>query len=344
MTGRLRQRHTHHSHSNNERHNSELDYAHFTATYDPKSKSAADRLAFWPLLLIGAGLVVILCTQFSSSSRSNSAASEQNYNLKLITVYPWPIAANIHNIEGQTELLISNDNREAVEAVRTSIKMANSLRRRRRHKNLLLKFTNFIASLGSQDGNESKNNGDVELESYGEAKIRQYLLEHGEKCLGDNGDAIYQRYAELIDSIMSVGDDNERINSLWDHAVNLFTWCQLANEDTRGYITHGTFLKTQQILDESRLKGVGIFADDTPATDGMHYSQLLVIPSQTANDASISRDSSMEMIHTYLTESPSPPSPQELLVGVHDRVLEQWTSERYQHTDGRIDGDWLILK
>ena len=342
MTGRLRQRHTHHS--NNERHNSELNNAHFTTTYNPKSsKSAAGRLAFWPLLLLGFGLVVILCTQLSS--RSNSAASEQNYNLKLITVYPWPIAGTIHNIEGQTELLISNDNREAVEAVRTSIKMANSLRRRRRHKNLLLKFTNFIASLGSQDNNESKNNGDVELESYGEVKIRQYLLEHGEKCSGDNDYAIYQRYAEIIDSIMSAGDDNERINSLWAHAVNLFTWCQLVNEDTRGYITHGTFLKTQQILDESRLKGVGIFADDAPTTGGMHYSQLFFIPSQTTNDASVvSRDLSMEMLHTYLTESPSPPSTQELLFGVHDRVLEQWTSERYQHSDGRIDGDWLILK
>lgn len=340
MTGRLRQRHTHHS--NNERHNSELNNAHFTTTYKPKSKSAAGRLAFWPLLLIGVGLVVILCTQFSS--RSNSAASEQNYNLKLITVYPWPIADTIHNIEGQTELLISNDNREAVEAVRTSIKMANSLRRRRRHKNLLLKFTNFIASLGSQDSNESKNNGDVELESYGEAKIRQYLVEHGEKCSGDNDYAINLRYVELIDSIMSAGDDNQRINSLWAHAVNLFTWCQLANEDTRGYITHGTFLKTQQILDESRLKGLGVIADDTPATEGMHYSQLFVIPSQTTVDASITRDLSMEMLHTYLTDSPYPPSPQELLFGVHDRVLEQWTSERYQHTDGRIDGDWLILK
>eukprot|EP00986_Skeletonema_menzelii_P002741 scaffold771_cov147-Skeletonema_menzelii.AAC.9 len=334
MPGLLRQRHTHHS--NNERQNSELNDTHFTTTtYNPKSKSADRGLALWPLLLIGVG-VVFLC------SRANSAASEHSHNLKLITVYPWPIAATIHNIEGQTELLISNDNRKAVEAVRTTIKMANSLRRRKRHKSLLLKFTNFIASLGSQDSNKS-NNGDVELESYGEAKIRKYLLEHGEKCSGDNGDAIVHRYVELIDSIVSAGDDNERINSIWAYAVNLFTWCQFANEDARGYVTHGTFLKTHQILEESRLTGVGIIGGDTPATDGMHYSQLFVIPSQT-NDSSISRDLMTEMLHTYLTEFPFPASPQKLLFGVHDRVLEQWTTEPWLHTDGNLDGDWLLLK
>ena len=345
MSSLLRQRHSHH-HSNNETHKDELNAAGnitTTTTYNAKSKSAFHKISLWPLL-IGIALVVILCLQMSS--KTSSATSERKNDLKIITVYPWPIAATIHHIEGQTELLISNDNREAVGAIRTTIGMANSLRRRRRHKSILLKFTSFIASLGSQDSN--KSDGDIELESYGEAKIREYLLERGEKCLVDNDNTVFHRYGELIDLIVSAGDnDKKRINSLWDDVTSLFTWCQFANEDARGYIKHGTFLKTHQMLEESRLKGIGIIRDDTTSTGGMHYSQLFIIPIQT-NDASMSRDLSMEILHSYLTES-SPRdsftnSPKEtLLFGIHDGDLGQWTSERWIHNDGGLDGDWLLL-
>ena len=330
--GLLRQRNVHHS--NDEMQNNKFNNDVHIATYKPKSKS--NKRTFWPLL-VGVGLVVILCMQFKS--KANSSAAKQSNNLKLITVYPWPVAATIHNIEGQTELLISNDNRKAVEAVRTTIGMANSLRRKRRPKSILLKFTGFIARLGSEDSNTS--GGDIELESYGEMKIRQYLLDHGEKC----NDEIFHHYNELIDSIMSAGDDDERINSLWAHAVSLFTWCQLANEDARGYIAHGTFLKTDQILEESRLKGIGIIGGDTSSSDEMHYSQLFVIPNQTSSGAVISRDLSMEVLHAHLTQSPFHDSPQNpLLLGIHDRDLERWTSERWIQNDGKLNGDWLLLK
>ncbi len=327
MSGRLRQRHIHHS---NDETRNDFNDVQTTAIYNPNSKSADHKLSLLHLL-IGFGLVVILYIQFSS--KADSAASETNNNLKLITVYPWPAAATIHNIEGQTELLISNDNREAVAAIRTTIGMANSLRRKRRPKSILLKFTSFIARLS---GSENRNNsdGDIELESYGEVKIRQYLLNHGEKC----HDAIFQRYAEIIDSIISAGDDHERINSLWVHAVSLFTWCQFANEDARGYIAHGTLLKSNQILEESRLKGFGIIGDDAPSSDEMHYSQLFVTPNRTG-------DLSMEVLQAYLTRSPFPDSQQNpLLFGIHVGDLERWTSERWIHNDGRLDTDWLLLK
>lgn len=327
MSGLLRQRHVHHS--NDETRNDDFNDVQITTIYNPKSKSGVHKLNLVHLF-IGFGLVVILYIHFSSNA--NSSASEPNNNLKLITIYPWPLAATIHEIEGQTELLISNDNRESVGAIRTTIGMANSLRRKRRPKSILLKFTSFIARLGSEDSN--KSDGDIELEPYGEVKIRQYLLDNGEKC----NDAIFQRYGELIDSIMSAGDDHERISSLWAHAVSLFTWCQFANEDARGYITHGTFLKSHHILEESRLKGIGIIGDDTPSSDEMHYSQLFVIPNRT-------RDFSMEVLHAYLTQSPFPDSMENpLLFGIHVRDLVWWTSERWSHNDGRLDTNWLLLK
>jgi len=338
MSGSLRQRHSHHS--NSETHINEFNaVANKTHIYNPKSKSSVHKIAFWPLLL-GVVLVVFLYSQLRS--RPISTVSVQNNNLKLVTVYPWPIAATIHHIEGQTELLITKDNLEAVEAIRTSIAMANSLRRRRRYKSVLLRFTSLIASLGSQ--HSEKSDGDIELESYGETKIRQYLLEHGEKCSGDNED-IFQRYGELIDSIMSAGDDDGKISLLWDDAISLFTWCQFANEDARGYITHGTFLKSQQMLEESRIKGIGIIGADTALTDGMHYCQLFVVP-RKKNDAS--REMSTEMLHSYLTASSprdsSLDSPKPLLFGIHDGDLDQWASERWINTNGGLDGDWLQFK
>ena len=335
MSSSLRQRHN--QHINSETHINELNTVNNTYIInDPKSKFFFNKIALWSTLI---GVIFYL------SSRADSVASVQNNNnnnnLKLVTVYPWPMAATIHHIEGQTEILISKDNREAVEAIRTTIVMANSLRSRRRYKSILLRFTNFIAScLGGQDSD--KSDGDVELESYGEAKIRQYLHEHGEKCSGDNQDRSYHRYGELVDSIMSAGDDDERINLLWDDAISVFTWCQFANEDARGYITYGTFLKTQQVLEESRIKGVGIIGPDTVLTNGMHYSELFVIPSQKNEDLL------MEILHSYFSAS-SPrdslsDSPKPLLFGIHDRDLDQWTLERWIHTDGGRDGDWLLLK
>lgn len=344
MAGSLRQRHSHHS-SNSEMHinefNTIVNNTNTQYNYNPKSKSSFHKMAFWPFLLGVVGLVVILCSQLSS--RAISAASVQNNNMKLVTVYPMPIAATIHHIEGQTELLITEDNLEAIETIRASIAMANSLRRRRMYKSFLLKFTSLIASLGSQYTDKSED-GDIELEAYGETKIRQYLLEHGEKCSGHNEGAIFERYVELVDSIIIAGDDDVvKINSLWDEAIRLFTLCQFANSDARGYIKHGTFLKSQQTLEESRIKGIGIIGADDTSTDGMHYCQLFVIP-RKKKDAS-NKDLSLEMLHSYLTAS-SPrdslsDSPKPLLFSIHDSDLDQWTSERWLITNGGLDGEWL---
>jgi hypothetical protein len=297
------------------------------------------------------------------SSDATTQAQDKNNNLKVITVYPWPIAKTIHHIEGQTELLISNDNREGVEAVRTSIAMANSLRRKRRHRNLLLRITNVIAAIltsrqsGSVD-DTSSNNGDVELEAYGEAKMREYLLEHGEKCSFDdhhgksNGSgSISSDIIQLIDSIYSSNNEvNNEIenNFVWDVVIRLFTWCQLFNGHARGYITHGTFLNMQHVLEDCRLKGVGVIADTAQSMNGLHYSPLFIIPSQSENNdgARSSRDVSLQSLQSYLAMWRTTVESSPMSFAVESRYLDQWTPEQWkvESDGGGVVEGWLLLK
>ena len=333
MSGLQRRHHGHQVVSNET--NNDLD-----GNYNPKSKSSTRKQSSWPLLIgVTAILAIIFYTQ-SNTNYSNTSKSVTSNDLNLITVYPWPIASTIHKIEGKTEILITNNNRESVLAIRTSIVMANSLRRRRRRKSVLLKFTAFIASLGSRSGEVV--DGDIELEAYGEVKMREYLLEHGDKCWDDNGggNAIFQRYSEIVDTIISVGDDEERINELWDDAINLFAWCQFANSDARGYIAHGTNLKSQDVLEESRLKGVGLIGPDNTLIDGTHYSQLFIIPSGNDDDLLRSHLSESWSTGRSLSDSTSETS---LLFGIKDRDLDRWSEQWTEDNRGR-DGDWLLFK
>ncbi len=316
MPTTLRQRHGHHndessSHQQQQQLNS-IDDVTESIIYDPKKTNASSfviKIAPWSIVFGLLGLILLLHYSLSTldwstgiiPSSATTQAQDKNNNLKVITVYPWPIAKTIHHIEGQTELLISNDNREGVEAVRTSIAMANSLRRKRRHRNLLLRITNVIAAIltsrqsGSVDDTNS-NNGDVELEAYGEAKMREYLLEHGEKCSfddhhrgkGSGSGSISSDIIQLIDSIYSSNNEvNNEIenNFVWDVVIRLFTWCQISNGDARGYITHGTFLNMQHVLEDCRLNKVDSMKEEMSEVREMMY-QLLDLQQSSSSPSS----------------------------------------------------------
>ena len=385
MPTTLRQRHGHHNDESSPHHqqqqriniNNEYDDVNESSIiYNPKKTNASSliiKIAPWSLVFGVLGLILLLhqgvdWSRGTMPSSATTQAQDTNNNLKLITVYPWPIAKTIHHIEGQTELLISNDNREGIDAVRTSIAMANSLRRKRRHRNLLLRITNVIAAIltsrrqsGSVD-DTSSNNGDVELEAYGEAKMREYLLEHGEKCSFDDdhhrgkssgSGSISSDIIQLIDSIYSsnneVNNDEIENNFVWDVVIRLFTWCQLFNGHARGYITHGTFLNIQHVLEDCRLRGVGVIADTAQSMNGLHYSPLFIIPSQSENNdgARSSRDVSLQSLQSYLamwrtTVDSSPP----MSFAVEGRYLNQWTPEQYgaESDGGGVAEGWLLLK
>lgn len=385
MPTTLRQRHGHHNdESSSSRHqhqhprininNESIDDVTESIIYNPKKTKASSfiiKIAPWSIVF---GLLCLILLLYYSLSTldwsrgiilSSATTQDKNNNLKLITIYPWQIAKTIHRIEGQTELLISNDNREGVEAVRTSIAMANSLRRKRRHRNLLLRITNVIAAISTsrQSGSvddTSSNNGDVELEAYGEAKMREYLLEHGEKCSFDDdhrgkssgGGSISSDIIQLIDLIYSSNNEvNNEIenNFVWDVVIRLFTWCQISNGHARGYITHGTFLNMQHVLEDCRLKGVGVIADTAQSMNGLHYSPLFIIPIQSENNdgAQSSRDVSLQSLQSYLamwrtTVDSSPP----MSFAVEGRYLNQWTPEQWkvERDGGGVAEGWLLLK
>ena len=131
--------------------------------------------------------------------------------------------------------------------------------------------------------------------------------------------------------------------------IRLFTWCQLFNGHARGYITHGTFLNTQHVLEDCRKKRVGVIADTAQSMNGLHYSPLFIIPSQSENNdgARSSRDVSLQSLQSYLAmwrttvDSSTPMS-----FAVESRYLDQWTPEQWKvESDGggAVEG-WLLLK
>ena len=67
--------------------------------------------------------IIIIILQYRSSSHHDNTLIRKD--LKLITIYPHSLPHNlIHEMSGQTELLITNDNRNVVNAIRTGIGMA----------------------------------------------------------------------------------------------------------------------------------------------------------------------------------------------------------------------------
>ena len=132
-------------------------------------------------------------------------------DLKLITIYPHSLPHNlIHEMNGQTELLITNANQNVVNAIRTTIGMTNNLSGhnndnshtgRRRKKGgivgLLLGLSNYIAHLLEEESSSSSSSsssimkeeasstilpGDVILEAYDKVMVRNYLVKYGGKC------------------------------------------------------------------------------------------------------------------------------------------------------------------
>ena len=239
---------------------------------------ASSQCRFLALLLLFFVIIIstaIIIIQYRSSSHHDNTLIRKD--LKLITIYPHSLPHNlIHEMSGQTELLITNDNRNVVNAIRTSIGMANNLllvqydknnnnQGRRRKKGgivgVLLGLSNFIANLIAEESSSMKEEasiipGDVTLEAFDKVKIRNYLVKYGGKCSlyhdhqdsehKDDGEDTYNtillRYDELhtLMKERATVDDNNLLDVLWNRIIQLFTWCQFVNEDSHGYIAFGT--------------------------------------------------------------------------------------------------------
>ena len=242
-------------------------------------------------IIISTAIIII---QYRSSSHHDNTLIRKD--LKLITIYPHSLPHNlIHEMSGQTELLITNDNRNVVNAIRTSIGMANNLQYnknnnqgRRRKKGgivgVLLGLSNFIANLIEEESSSMKEEasiipGDVILEAFDKVKIRNYLVKYGGRCSSyhdhqdneheeddeDTYNTILLRYDELhtLMKEKATVDDNALLNALWNRIIQLFTWCQFVNEDAQGYIAFDTSIigkdsTLQATLEEARVNGVGI--------------------------------------------------------------------------------------
>ena len=242
---------------------------------------ASSQCRFLALLLLFFTTIIstaIIIIQYRSSSHHDNTLIRKD--LKLITFYPHSLPHNlIHEMNGQTELLITNDNRNVVNAIRTSIGMANNLllvqynknnnnQGRRRKKGgivgVLLGISNFIANLIEEESSSSSSMkeeasiipGDVILEAFDKVKIRNYLVKYGGKCSSyhdhqdneheeddeDTYNTILLRYDELhtLMKEKATVDDNALLDALWNRIIQLFTWCQFVNEDAQGYIAFDT--------------------------------------------------------------------------------------------------------
>lgn len=294
-------------------------------------------------ILFTIGIAVLLLLFASPLLKGTSSADDRN--LKLITVYPRSVSERIHTSEGQTELLVTDDNRDVVDVIRTTIGMINNLKRNRRKKGgimgIVLGMVNFISSLGKPA--ENSQTGEVLVEAYDVLKMRQYLLKYGNQCLGDSGaeNNILQRYDELVSSLKSTDEYDKKIgDASWNKVVQLFAWCQFANGDARGYVSHG--LKgtgLQQHLENARLNGVGISAKQSTGSgevNEVQYTPLFVMPAWN-DDGSfrISNSIAKEILQSHLESTPTPKEEfRPLLFEIRDVDL-QLAKERH--------GEWIFL-
>ena len=103
---------------------------------------------------------------FQSISNDSSKITD----LKLITVYPRSLSSMIHEMDGQTELLVTDTNHNAINAIRQGIGMANSLqyitkgskKKRKGIAGILLGISNYISSkMSGVDNNKEGAAGEV---------------------------------------------------------------------------------------------------------------------------------------------------------------------------------------
>ena len=159
------------------------------------------------IIILALTLVILQYNPSQSQTFSNNNDAIQRQDLKLITIYPHQITSQIHNLKSQTELLITDSNKEAIDAIRIGIAMSNNLhyhhhnikstnnsnRIRKRKKGVvgvLLGISNFITTLRSSSSSSSNVAeeaqgyipGEVVLVAYDEIMIRNYLVDFGGKC------------------------------------------------------------------------------------------------------------------------------------------------------------------
>ena len=254
----------------------ELFAKHYKQATANNSISQCRTVLFFLVGIIILPLTFIILQYNPSQQRlfSNSNAIHRQ-DLKLITIYPQHITSQIHNLKSQTEVLITETNKEAIDAIRIGIGMSNNLHyhhtaksnninRIRKSKKkgiagILLGISNYITSLRSSSGNNVDLNveeeegyipGEIVLEPYDEIMIRNYLVEFGSRCSSNHSDGeeenaentILKRYDEkstLMQTATATTDDMYK-DILWDHIIHLFTLCQFINNDARGYIAFNT--------------------------------------------------------------------------------------------------------
>ncbi|KAL7526161.1 hypothetical protein ACHAWF_001653 [Thalassiosira exigua] len=292
-------------------------------------------------------LLAVVSSRWNSSGSSADAATKPR-DLNLLTIYPPEVSNSIRSIEGRTDVLVTDANRGAVDAVRTAIEMEHELRARKRRRRkggwigALLALSNFIAGLGAEEDPEVPE-GDVVLHAYGDVEMREYLIERGGRCSanGEGGgeSAVLRRY----DSLMSLRDDEATGGaSSWRDAWRLFAWCQFANGDARGYVAHGTRVRPspaneedaglRRVLEGARADGLGVFAG------GGRPSPLFAMP-----DGGEAGDPIREMLRAELAgEESSLLAPQ--TTGPRETLMFDLSDQAPDRlTEGRGNSSWLFL-
>ncbi len=288
------------------------------------------------LISIASAFAMVLIIVIATKGENGSSGTQQN--LVLVTFYPQAVSSRVNEYVGQTELLVTDENRDVVDAIRTTIAMENNLkdsgkftaRNRRRRKRgivgILLSIANWIASFRDlrEENNKDFIAGEVVLKSLDYRGMREYLADHGSRCFEVEGrsDAMKNSILHIFDNLVNRNeggiDNNKPYDASWNRAVQICAWCLMVNGDARGYIEHGTKINLKyssndlnSILEDARISGAGIALKQTKTRDLSHHienyllSPIFVLPADI--DGNSTPDSTMiaKGVLTWLIEFPS---------------------------------------
>jgi len=269
------------------------------------------------------------------ANKGGSSTSGTQQNLVLVTFYPHAVSRRVNEYAGQTELLVTDDNRDVVDAIRTTIAMENNLKnsgrfnakiRRKRKQGItgiLLSFSNWISSFGDSGEENGKDflPGEVVLKSMDYREMREYLSDHGSRCFESKvlNDAmkniVLHVFDKLVNRYENGVDTNEHSAASWNRAVQICAWCVMLNGDARGFIEHGTKIKMKyssndlnSILEDARISGAGIALKKSTTGDlSARYllSPLFVLPADIHGDSTPDSTITAKDVLAWLIDLPS---------------------------------------
>lgn len=281
-----------------------------------------------------AGAVAIICI-ITIANKGGSSSLGTQQNLVLVTFYPQAVSRRVREYAGQTELLVTDENRDVVDAIRTTIAMENNLKnsgrfnaknKRRRKQGItgiLLSFSNWISSFGDS-GEENGNDflsGEVVLNAMDYRGMREYLANHGSRCFESKmqNDAMTNIVLHIFDKLVNKYengvDKNELSGASWNRAIQICAWCLMLNGDARGFIQHGTKIKVKNssndlnsILEDARISGAGMALKQSTTADlSAQYllSPLFVLPADIHGNPTPDSTMTAKDVLAWLIEFPS---------------------------------------